>query len=470
MIIATYVIVNIITERDKIMKTIRIGSGAGYAGDRIEPAIDLIKHGKLDYIIFETLAERTIALAQKEKKTDSSKGFNNLLEYRFKRIFEIDKHLPVKIITNMGAANPLHAAKKIKEIAINSGVKKIKIAAVIGDDVSQCISDFFDFNTIETNESLSVYKDKIISANAYTGCSGIVQALKDDADIIITGRVSDPSLVVAPLIYEFEKKMNDYDFLGKATIAGHLLECAGQVCGGYFADPGYKDIDNLWNLGFPIAEINELGDIVITKLPTSGGKVTKETVTEQLLYEIQNPSEYITPDVVADISNATVEEIDKDKVLIKDVTGHPKTNFLKVSVGYEAGYLSENEISYGGFNCLKRAELAEDIIKKRINFLKYSFKEIRYDFIGINSLFKTEKNNEYGQFNSSNINEIRLRIAGRSEDLTTAICLGNEVEALYTNGPAAGGGVRRHVTELVSIISILIPESIVNQTVIMEGF
>ena len=311
------------------MKKIRIGSGAGYAGDRIEPAIDLIEQGQLDYIIFECLAERTISLAQKAKMEDPKKGYNALFEYRFDRILEALKEHHVKVITNMGAANPYHAALKCQEMAKDKGLKNLKIAYVEGDDVSSKLNDYQDYVTIETKKPLSAIDGEVLSANGYIGCSGIVEALKNDADIVITGRVADPSLSLGPLVYEFGWSMDDYEKLGKGTWVGHLLECAGQVTGGYFADPGYKDVPELWNLGFPIIEVDENGDGVVSKLPNTGGIVTTETVKEQSLYEIQDPENYFTPDVIADFSKITVKQIGENEVRIENASGKAPNGYFK---------------------------------------------------------------------------------------------------------------------------------------------
>ena len=254
------------------MKTLRIGSGAGYGGDRVEPAIDLMERGQLDYIIFECLAERTIALAQLERLSQPEKGYNPLFEYRMERVLRAWKKRPVKVVTNMGAANPLAAAQKARQMARELGVENVRIAAVTGDDVLSRLPQWEAEPTMETGRPLSELKEEIVSANAYMGAAGIVEALGQGADIIITGRVADPALVLGPLIHEFGWAWDDYTRLGKGTLAGHLLECAGQVTGGYFADPGVKDVPDLWNLGFPIAEVGEDGVLVITKLPGTGGR------------------------------------------------------------------------------------------------------------------------------------------------------------------------------------------------------
>ena len=285
------------------MRSVRIGSGAGYGGDRLEPALDLIRRGNLDYLIFECLAERTIALAQLEKRHDPSRGYNSLFEYRMTAVLDALRRHPVKIITNMGAANPEAAARKTLELARAAGLLGLKVACVTGDDVLSRLSP--ELTIWESGQPLSTLGNDIISANAYLGCDGILEALNAGADIVITGRVADPALVLGPLRHAFGWAADDYDRLGKGILAGHLLECAGQVTGGYFADPGVKDVPELWNLGFPIAEVGEDGSLVITKLPGTGGLVSEATCQEQILYEIQDPTSYFTPDCTADFSGVT---------------------------------------------------------------------------------------------------------------------------------------------------------------------
>lgn len=436
------------------MKKIRIGSGAGYGGDRIEPAIELIERGDLDYIIFECLAERTISLAQKAKQKNPELGYNDLFEYRFDKILDALKNQKVKVITNMGAANPESAAKLCSVMATEKGLKNLKIAYVKGDDIGDRLEKYLDYQVLETGGRLSDIQGEILSANGYIGIKGIVDALRAGADIIITGRVADPSLSLAPLCHEFGWSMDEYEKLGKGTWIGHLLECAGQVTGGYFADPGYKDVPELWNLGFPIIEVDENGNGIVTKLPGTGGMVTRETVQEQTLYEIQDPENYFTPDVIADFSKVRIEQEGKDKVRIYGASGKAPTGKYKTSVGYHDCYIGEGQISYGGGNALARAQLAKEILEKRFEQIGLVFEEIRYDFIGLNSL--------YGDLISKQLNtgissEVRLRVAARVKTIEEAEQVGNEVEALYTNGPSGGGGASKNIKDIVSIASIFIP-------------
>ncbi|WP_017810602.1 acyclic terpene utilization AtuA family protein, partial [Clostridium saccharoperbutylacetonicum] len=324
------------------------------------------------------------------------------------------------------------------------------IAAVLGDDISDNIEKYIENQVIETGEKLKSISN-IISANAYIGCKGIVEALENGADIVVTGRVADPSLVLGPLVYEFKWRFDDYDLLGKGTLAGHLLECAAQVMGGYFVDPPYKEIKDLWNLGFPIGEINEEGHIVISKLEQAGGQVTVDTCKEQILYEIQDPEEYFTPDVIADFSKVRVKEIGRDEILVEGASGKAATELYKTSVGYKDCYIGEGEISYGGTGAYERAKIAGEIIKKRLEYVKLPIEELKIDYIGVNSLYDSSLKEK------ASYDEVRLRVAARTLTKKDAIVIGNEVEALYTNGPAGGGGARKYVREVVSIVSILIP-------------
>lgn len=450
------------------MKKIRIGAGAGYAGDRIEPAIDLINKGNIDYICFECLAERTIALAQQQMLQDPDKGYNELLEYRMMKILPACAGKKIKVITNMGAANPFAAARVVQQMAKDMGLKGFKIAAVTGDDVYGNIERYMGYEILETGNTLESIRSKIISANAYIGTDGIIEALKNNADIIIAGRVADPALFLAPIIYEFGWDKSNFDLIGKGILTGHLLECSSQVMGGYFADPGYKDVPDLWNIGFPIAEVSENGEIVITKLDEAGGMVTSATCKEQILYEIHDPANYMTPDGIADYSEVEVEEIEKDRVLIKNAKGKKPSGLLKVSVGYKDCFFGEGEISYGGPGAYERARLAEEIIRRRLDFMKLPVEELRVDYIGINSLFK-DKLSRRPNHEMSELSEVRLRVAARTTLKEDAEKIGEEVEALYLNGPAGGGGARKYVNDIVSVASIFIQRDDIEIKVLYVG-
>ena len=451
------------------MKRVKIAAGAGFAGDRIEPALDIINRSDAEYIIFECLAERTIALANQKRLKNLEKGYNPFLRQRFARIFPLLIEKPIKIVTNMGAANPLKAAEIVSELACSCGLASLKVAAVAGDNVMRHIPSYLEQPVLETNEPLADISGRIISANAYIGAKPIQDALGMGADIVITGRVADASLVVGPLMHEFGRTYDDYDFLGKCTLAGHLLECAGQLTGGYFADPGLKDVPELWNLGFPILEFGENGEMTIGKLPDTGGLVSKMTVTEQLLYEVQNPSRYLTPDVVADFSRVEIAEIGENRVTVRGAAGTKPTGSYKVSVGYKDGFIGEGEISYGGANARARAELAGEIVKERLKQMEYPYKDIRFDLLGVNSLYMSDKKNFPSSLCTGELMEVRLRVSARVDSEKLAQVIGNEVEALYTNGPYGGGGARGYIREIVAVGSIFMPASDIEAKVQLFG-
>jgi hypothetical protein len=433
------------------MRTIRVGSGAGYSGDRIEPAVELAEKGEIQYLVFECLGERTVALAQQARMKNPDGGYDPLLEQRMLAVLPACAARGIKIGTNLGAATPAAAARKTSEIASSLGLSSLKIAAVIGDDVLDACKDS-DLPIMEFDGTIKQFGNRLLSANAYLGAEPIAEALGRGADIVITGRASDPALFLAPMIHAFGWPMNDWNLLGQGTVAGHLLECAGQITGGYFADPGYKDVPDLARLGFPIGEIGEDGGLVITKVPDSGGAVTARTCKEQLLYEVHDPVRYIQPDVTADFSQVKVEEVGKDRVRISGGKGTKRPGTLKVSIGYIDSYIGEGQISYAGPGALGRGRLALEIVRERLRLTGVATNELRFELIGVDSL--------HGPEVSSRANEpyeVRVRVAGRTENLREAVRIGNEVETLYTNGPAAGGGVSKSARDVVAVASVLLP-------------
>lgn len=439
------------------MRTIRIGAGAGYSGDRIEPALELAERGNLNYLVFECLAERTIALAQAAKLKDPDSGYDPLLGARMKAVLPACRANGVRIVTNMGAANPTSAAQSTRTIAQQLGLRGLKVAAVTGDDVLTDVRK--SRRLLDIGGTVDELGNRIVSANAYLGGSPIAEALASGADVVITGRAADPSLFLGPLIHEFGWAMDDWAMLGKGILAGHLLECAGQITGGYFADPGFKDIGGLARLGFPIGEVREDGDLVITKVAGSGGQVTAATVKEQLLYEIHDPTRYFQPDVIANFSQVRIEEVGRDRVHVTGASGVPKTEELKVSVGYLDSYVGEGQISYAGPGAVERGRLAIDIVRERLALTGVMVSELRTDLIGVNSLHGEESSRDGLPY------EVRVRVVGRTETFAEAKRIGDEVETLYTNGPAGGGGAWKSAREVIAVASTSIPETQVTTAV-----
>ena len=442
------------------MKTLRIGAGAGYSGDRIDPAVELAAKGSIRYLVFECLAERTIALAQKAKRIDPATGYDPLLEERMESVLPLCVRNGIRIISNMGAANPVAAAEKTREVAQRLGLKGLRIAAVTGDDVLPAVRDG-GFQFIENGCDVGTLGEKIISANAYLGVSPILEALDAGADVILTGRVADPALFLAPMIHEFGWSTDNWNLLGQGTVIGHLLECAGQLTGGYFSDPGFKDVPGLAHIGFPIAEISEDGSAVLTKVEGSGGMITRATCTEQLLYEIQDPAAYLTPDVIADFSQVSITEIGRDRVEITGGRGRTRPSTLKVSVGYLDGYVGEAQISYAGPGAYARAQVAREVLLERLKNIP--FNELRCDFIGVNAIL----GNLLSRINCEPL-EVRLRTIGRADSVRLASMIPREVEALYTNGPAGGGGVAGSTGETIAILSTFVVRSMVRHRINYE--
>lgn len=442
-------------------KTLRIGAGAGYSGDRIPPAVELAEKGELDYLVFECLAERTIALAQLQRSQDVWLGFDGLLAARMLAVLPSCAAKSIKIISNMGAANPLAAGQEVIRVARQLGIQNLKVAVVLGDDVLQRLqkSSQQSLPLMESDKTLATLGSSVISANAYIGSEGIVQALAAGADVVITGRVADPALFLAPMIHEFGWTMDDWDLLGKGTLIGHLLECAGQVTGGYFADPGYRDVPDLAHLGFPLAEVAADGSAVITKVAGSGGCVTVATCASQLLYEIENPAAYLQPDVVADFSNATLTQVGPDRVQVNGATGRQRPDKLKVTVGHRDGFIGEGQISYAGLGAVARGQLALDVLKVRLAGSKAW--DSRFELIGLNAIHGDSLAAGHTPY------EVRVRAAMRLATRAEAELVAHEVEALYLNGPASGGGVTQSVREVIAAASVLIPREWVQTSVIM---
>lgn len=445
------------------MRTIRIGSGAGYSGDRIEPAVELAEKGDIQYLVFECLGERTVALAQQARMKNPDSGYDPLLEERMRAVLPLCASKGIKIVTNMGAANPEAAARKTADIAKSLGLSALKIAAIVGDDVLDACKDG-DLKIMEFDGTIRQLGNRLLSANAYLGAEPMAQALTSGADIVITGRASDPALFLAPMIHAFGWALDDWNLLGQGTVAGHLLECAGQITGGYFADPGYKDVSGLARLGFPIGEVGEDGSLVITKVAGSGGAVTAQTCKEQLLYEVHDPAKYFQPDVVADFSQVKVEEIGPDRVRISGGRGAKRTDTLKVSVGYVDSYIGEGQISYAGPGALARGRLALEIVRERLKLTGVEASEWRFELVGVDSLHGPEVSAR-----ASEPYEVRVRVSGRTENLHEAVRIGNEVETLYTNGPAAGGGAWKSARDVVAVASVLLPRELAKPQVRFVG-
>jgi hypothetical protein len=420
------------------METLHVGCAAGFSGDRTDaagPVVEtLLRRGGPSVLIFETLAERTLALAQLARRNDPSAGYEPLLDDLVGPVLARCLTHGIRIVSNFGAANPRGAALRIRALAREQGLRAPRIAVVEGDDVSG------PGHRTALLQALGPVGEGtgIASANAYLGAEAIAAALRAGADIVVTGRVADPSLTVGPALAHYGWGDDDWDRIARATMAGHLLECGAQVCGGYYADPGFKDVPGLANVGYPIAEIDADGHCTITKSDGTGGCVDEHTVKEQLLYEVHDPAAYLTPDVVADITEAQVRQIAPDTVRVSGVRGHARPPTLKVNVFHENGWLAEGEISYAGHGAEARARLAAQVLQQRLA----GCGPLRIDLLGVASVLGDDGGRWLAQHSAGEARDVRLRVALNHADRAVAERLPREVTALYTCGPAGGGGVR----------------------------
>ncbi|MES2992553.1 MAG: acyclic terpene utilization AtuA family protein [Pseudomonadota bacterium] len=434
---------------------LRVGCAAGFSGDRTDaaaPVVDaLIAAGGPAVLIFETLAERTLALAQIARRADPAAGYEPLLDDMLAPVLARCLANGVRIVSNFGAANPVGAALRILALARELGVRAPRIAVVEGDDLGGAAHRALLARTLGPAGAAL----QIVCANAYLGADAIADALLDGAEIVVCGRVADPSLVVGPALAHFGWARDDWDRIARATMAGHLLECGAQVSGGYYADPGFKDVPDLACLGYPIAEIDAEGDCVITKPPGTGGRIDAHTVKEQLLYELHDPCAYLTPDVVADIGAAEVVDLGGDRVRLRGVRGHARPPELKVNVCHETGWFAEGEISYAGARAEARARLAAEVLQQRL----HEIGPLRVDLLGVSSVFGDDGGRWLSQQPVGDARDVRLRVAINQPTRRSAERLVREVNALYCCGPAGGGGVRTVLRPRLGTVSCLVPRS-----------
>lgn len=422
-----------------------VGCGAGFSGDRLDapaPVVrTLVRSGRPAAIMFETLAERTLALAQLARRADPEAGYEPQLERLLAPILADCVRHRIPIVGNFGAANPPGAARAILALARRLGLAGVRVAVVAGDDL---VADGAA-GALEREDGAPFRADRMITANAYLGAGPIVEALATGADVVVTGRVADPALALAPLVHHHGWALDDLARIAAGTLAGHLLECGAQVTGGYFADPGLKDVPALADVGFPVVAVEPDGTMTLGKADDTGGLVTRRTVTEQLLYEIHDPARYLTPDVVLDVTGVELADAGPDRVRVTGARGHPRPERLKVIVGVDGGWLGEGEISYAGPNAAARARLAREVVTARLA----GAGRVRADVVGVASVLNDDRGT-WLDARTAAPEDVRLRIAVASPDRAEAARAHEEVLALYTCGPAGGGGVRGGVRPRVS--------------------
>lgn len=443
-------------------KKIRIGGGAGFAEDRVDHAVELIERGNIDYICFDSLSENELSQVTIHKLSHpEDKGYDLQLEKRMTQIMPAAMKHKVKVIGNMGSTNPVAAAEYVAELTKKLGYTGIKIAAVVGDNVRDFLLKGKGINTVEENKPVNEFGDRLVAANAYIPCTCIEEALKNGADVVLTGRVGDSGMFLGALRYEFGWKSTDWDKLALGIMCGHQCECAGQVCGGYYADPPYRDVPDLHKLGFPIVEVHDNGDVYFTKVEGTGGIVTVDTCKEQAIYEVHDPSKYMHAEVTVDLTHAKFEQVGKDLVKMTGVKGTPAPEKLKAALGVSDGYFTETYVWYGGPGARARAEVGRDMLYKRFEFLGYKPDALVINLMGIDGM--------YGNAPGVPINtdpwEVGVRMAVRGQDRQELVYMIAEATSdMSTNGPAAVSCMNSNysIREVVKYFHAFVPREAIN--------
>ncbi|MCC5925231.1 MAG: DUF1446 domain-containing protein [Bacteroidetes bacterium] len=432
-------------------KTIKIASGQGFWGDLPVAPVEQVRNGDIDYLMMDYLAEVTMSIMQKQKMRNPALGYaRDFVEVVKELLPEITSN-KVRIVSNAGGVNPQACAKAILELAKQTG-KSIRVAVVDGDDILEQITSLlhagYKLDNMETGESVETVQEALLSANVYFGAQPIVEALEGGAQVVITGRVTDTGLCLAPMIHEFGWSFDDFDKMAAGTVAGHILECGAQSSGGNFTD--WQHVPDFVNIGFPIVEASADGSFVVTKHENSGGLVHSMTVKEQLLYEIGNPQLYITPDCVADFSSVMVKDVGANRVQVSNIKGQPATPFYKVSASYLDGYKITGSLTYCWPDALVKAVKAKEILCQRAKKLNIQLNSIHSDFIGYNGC---DEKNIVVNSDTSELDEVQLRFSATSNNDKDLNRLGMEVAPLILTGPSgvtgfAGG--RPKASEIVA--------------------
>lgn len=451
------------------VKNIRIGGALGFWGDRSDAVIDLIRSGPLDYVIMDYLAEVTMSILQKQRMRDPSLGYPQDFAMLMKQVLPLLCQHGVRLVTDAGGLNPLGLADTMVSLAREAGFPEFKVGVVHGDDLMPHLSTMaasgIDFRHFETGASQKKIPGKILSANAYFGAFPVAAALDRGAHMVVTGRVNDAALALGPLIHEFGWKIDDYDLLAKGTIVGHLIECGGQASGGNF-NGATEDVPDLANLGFPVAEVDAEGALIMTIHPGQGGLLTPAVVKEQLLYEIGDPSAYVVADVSCDITEVEIEEIEKNRVLVTGTRGRAPTSNFKVSMTYDGGYQIVVGLVYAWPDCVRKARSSADLILKRLAKLGIKYRDVLVSVFGSDGL--------HGSMSHpvADPNEVYLRIAFSVNDVLTANKISREVTSHVLCGIPTGcmlepGRPKPH--KQIAYWPSLVPKSMIQPQVEIRG-
>ncbi|MDP7464853.1 MAG: DUF1446 domain-containing protein [Candidatus Marinimicrobia bacterium] len=442
---------------------IRIGNGQGFWGDSIDAPVRLAKDGPLDYLTLDYLAEVTLSIMQRQKLKNPNTGYARDFLDLVERILPEISDKGVKVITNAGGVNPQSCRSELIQLAKNSG-KEIKIGVIQGDDIFPTLAELrkkgVSFENMDTGADFDSIMDKVYSANVYINSSTISEALDKGAQIVLAGRVSDPGLALGPCIYEFGWKDQDYDLLAAGTLAGHITECGAQCTGGNYSR--WQDVPNLADVGYPIIEMQPSGEFYITKHENSGGLISRETIGEQVLYEMGDPNHYISPDVCVDFTSFNINDLGGNKVSISNVAGLPPTDSYKVSISYFAGYKASGQLTVSGPNAYEKAQLTAEIIWKRLKNTGVTFEDTSTEYLGLSSC--------HGEINAfpSQINEVVLRLGVKDSDKNKVNRFGKELAPVITSGPpgiTGFSGGRPKAQEIIAYWPALIPKQLVHTSV-----
>ena len=442
---------------------IRIGNGQGFWGDSIDAPVRLAKDGPLDYLTLDYLAEVTLSIMQRQKLKNPNAGYARDFLDLVERILPEISDKGVKVITNAGGVNPQSCRSELIQLAKSSG-KEIKIGVIQGDDIFPTLAELrkegVSFENMDTGADFDSIMDKVYSANVYINSSTISDALDKGSQIVLAGRVSDPGLALGPCIYEFGWKDQDYDLLAAGTLAGHITECGAQCTGGNYSR--WQDVPNLANVGYPIIEMQPNGKFCITKHENSGGLINRETIGEQVLYEMGDPNHYISPDVCVDFTSFRINDLGSNKVSISNVSGLAPTDTYKVSISYFAGYKATGQLTISGPNAYEKAQLTAEIIWKRLKNSGVTFEDTSTEYLGLSSC--------HGEINAlpSQINEVVLRLGVKDSDKNKVNRFGKELAPVITSGPpgiTGFSGGRPKAQEIIAYWPTLIPKELVHTSV-----
>jgi hypothetical protein len=451
----------------RLMKdSIRIGAGSGFWGDALDPAIELLDKGQLDYMSFDFLAELTMALLQRLRSKDPQSGYvPDVVDY-MQALMPMARERGTTLVSNGGGVNPLAAGRKIAEVATQQGLTGLRVGAIAGDDLlprlDEMIARGIPLVNMDTGDAdFARIRSRVVAANAYTDASAIIEALGKGANVVVAGRVSDNALYVGPLMHEFgwSYEAPYVDRVAGAITVGHVLECGGACSGGLSSR--FDDMPHMGSLGFPFADFAKDGSAVISKLPGTGGSVDQFTIKEHLLYEINDPRRYIMPDGVADFTSLTLEETGRDKVRLTNMTGQPRPDMLKLVVGYEDGWIGEGMLFFPWPNALARAEKAKQTLIERFERLGLKSEEVQFDFIGLNML-----HGPAAPANKVDYNEMGLRVAVRTRTKQEAEKVRRACAHMWIMGPGGTSfGTPMKPRPIVSTWPTLVPREFVQQTV-----